>query len=835
MPMLVCMEAVLMLACCAHADPCAPTPAELDMARRWTAAVFAAGAEGLPTEPHLLVLANNDPVQQNARGGRPLNIAGARFRNGLYCHAQSEVVVRLGGPATAFRAVVGVDSNEQTSGGRGSVVFAVRAGGEDLYRSPVMREGMAGLPVEVALNGLSEFTLEVGDAGDGISCDQADWAEASVEMADGRVLGLGNLPVVTPGQTEPEAPGPIFSFRYGGAHSSALLPTWEVSRETEELDSARVRHTATYSDPQTGLEVRCVAVEYRDFPTVEWTLVFRNAGESDTPVLSEIQALDLALDQPYPARYVLHHHVGTLVRANDYEPLTTELEPNASVRFAPPGGRPCGVVFPYYNLEWLSGGLILAVGWPGQWAASFERDAGSGLRVRAGQELTHLVLRPGEEIRTPLIAVQWWRGDWVRAQNVWRRWMLAHNLPRPRGELPPPQMNACSSHQFAEMIHANEENQIHFVDRYLEERLPLGYWWMDAGWYVNEWGWPNTGTWEVDSARFPNGLRAITDHAHARGVRSIVWFEPERVTPGTWLYEEHPEWLLGRDGEQKLLDLGNAEARDWLVEHVDGLIREQGIDLYRQDYNIDPLRYWREADAPDRQGVTENRYVSGYLAYWDELLRRHPDMLIDTCASGGHRNDLETLRRSVPLLRSDYIFEPVGQQCHTYGLAFWMPFWGTGVISTDAYDFRSIMSPSITACWDVRRADLPYDRLRRLLAEWQEVAPHYFGDYYPLSPYSTDRGAWMAWQFDRPKSGDGIVQVFRRDESIYEAARLRLRGLDPDADYDVYDLSAHVAVGRFRGRELTDRGMPVRVDEQPGAVVLVYRRMGDDGDGVSDR
>ena len=69
----------------------------------------------------------------------------------------------------------------------------------------------------------------------------------------------------------------------------------------------------------------------------------------------------------------------------------------------------------------------------------------------------------------------------------------------------------------------------------------------------------------------------------------------------------------------------------------------------------------------------------GFLDYWDELRRRHPDMLIDTCASGGRRNDLETLRRAVPLLRSDLILEPTAQQNHTYGIASWIPFYGTGI------------------------------------------------------------------------------------------------------------------------------------------------------------
>ena len=73
----------------------------------------------------LVVLANNDPVQLNARSGRPLKIADKQYSRGLYCHAVSKVVVRLPGPGKSFSAIAGVDSNDQTSGGRGSVVFSV--------------------------------------------------------------------------------------------------------------------------------------------------------------------------------------------------------------------------------------------------------------------------------------------------------------------------------------------------------------------------------------------------------------------------------------------------------------------------------------------------------------------------------------------------------------------------------------------------------------------------------------------------------------------------------------------------------------------------------------
>src|ERR1019366_9787191 len=124
------------------------------------------------------------------------------------------------------------------------------------------------------------------------------------------------------------------------------------------------------------------------------------------------------------------------------------------------------------------------------------------------------------------------------------------------------------------MTQANEQNQIEWTERFLEERIKIGHRWMDAGWYVNQSGWPNTGTWEVDTNRFPRGLRAVSDYAHKNGMRILVWFEPERVTADTWLTRNHPEWVLG-GAQGGLLNLGNVEARAWLIAHVDQLLTEK--------------------------------------------------------------------------------------------------------------------------------------------------------------------------------------------------------------------------------------------------------------------
>ena len=770
----------------------------------------------------LLVLANHDQVGKNGRGGNPLKLVDKQYKRGLFCHAVSKVEVRLPGPGATFTALCGVDSNEQTSGGRGSVVFSVTVGGKEKFKTPVVHEGMAALPVNVELGGATAFELDVGDAGDGISCDQSDWADAKVTLADGKEFWLGDLPFI-----EEPAGGLPFAFNYGGRPAGELLAAWEHKDEEKQLDEDRRQRTLSWTDAKTGLLVRCVAVLYRRFPTVEWTLYFKNTSAQETPLLETIEALATRFTRGEQGEFLLHHFSGSQATMDDYRPHETLLKPKTTLRLATSGGRGSDACWPYFNLEWPGGGAIVAVGWPGQWGASFIRGANTGLQMRAGQEQTRFKLLPGEEVRTPLIVLQFYRGDWIRAQNVWRRWMVAHNMPRLNGKLPPPLLPAGSSNQMNEMQNANEANQKQFIDGYLDNGVKIDFWWMDAGWYPFKEGWWNTGTWEPDKKRFPNGLRAVSDHAHQRGARTLVWFELERVQAGTRLDEEHKEWLLGKEGAQKLLDLGNEAARNWAVETVDKVMREEGIDIYRQDFNMEPLGYWRGHDAPDRQGLTEIKHITGYLAFWDELRRRHPDLLMDTCASGGRRNDLETLRRSVPLHKSDMEYPNLtAKQTQLYGLAFWEPYFGAPVYPADrvdVYGFRSGIAPMTGLGYDSRRKDLDYALLRKLVAERQEVVQNFYGDYYPLMAWSAEPDAWLAWQFDRPEEGEGMIQAFRRPRSVYETARLKLRGLAPAARYTLrnFDVVGETEMG---GRELMEKGLLVAIPTQPGAVIITYKR-----------
>ena len=628
---------------------------------------------------------------------------------------------------------------------------------------------------------------------------------------------------------------PPFSFVYDGQDSNKFIGSWDRSCGDEQRVGSKSVRCIKYYDPKTSLEVSCEITFYNDYPAVEWQLDFKNCSDQDTPILENLQTLNMSLEREnrpdllYPANeFLLHWVKGCRCRVDDYAPDIDVLD-HASQIYCRGGRSSSGDdttgrdgALPFFNIQAIDRGLIIGVGWSGQWSAQFERPREKELVIKAGMGKTHLKLNPGEKIRSPRMLVFFWKGDRISSQNKFRQFVLERVVPQVDGK--PVQLpiaaNGWYFYNFGSEV--TERNQIEFLQHFVDKKIPLDVFWIDAGWYGQEGkNWIQTvGDWFPKKSAFPNGLKPIAEEARKHEMGFVVWFEPERVCPDTEIYNKHPEWVIkppkGVQSDFALLDLGNPDARAWLTDCVSSLIEQNGITIYRQDMNFDPLPYWQSVDTPDRQGMAEIKHIEGLYQFWDELLKRHPRLTIDNCSAGGRRIDFETLRRSIVLWRSDFT-EPRGVQSHGFSLMSFVPT-ASGLCTyfgwTDPYTFRSGLGNGISLCWDVKDPDFNVEQAQKNMREFKLLRPLFYGDFYPMTEYS------CSYQVHREDLKRGALVIFRRSESPFTTAKFKLRGLKADNIYCMKNLDSEV-ICKQEGQTLMS-GMEFTLADPQSSQIWVY-------------
>ncbi len=514
--------------------------------------------------------------------------------------------------------------------------------------------------------------------------------------------------------------------------------------------------------------------------------------------------------------------------------------PNRSRKYATSGGRSSEKNAPFFNIHFQGKGYIAAVGWSGQWNCEIRRIE-DGVIIKSGIEDTHFRLLPGEKVRTSSIVIMPYEGAVIDGQNKWRRLVREHYslIGQPgRDAHGPLCMNVWGGMTTEAVLKRLETAQ--------KNDLPYEYLWMDAGWYgidtaatpdefEGDWA-DHTGDWRVSPLIHTNNLKDVADAAHKAGMKFLLWLEPERVICTTPIVQEHPEYFYEPANERtanRLLNLGDPAAWEYCYQTLAGLIEDIGIDCYRQDFNMAPLADWHKHDADDRRGISEIKHINGLYRLWDALLERFPHLLIDNCASGGRRIDIETLRRSIPLWRSDYQcsanFLMEGSQSHHLTFNQWMPYSGTsGGRPYDTYRMRSAYSPALATVYTFSERETFGDDpekmawLKARLHEYLKVRPFMDEDFYPLTQVSDCTDAWCAAQFDRPSQKDGMVQMFRREKSPFAEASFDLHGIAKDAVYTFTDADTQETTV-VTGAELQKNGFKAVLPEKRSAKIFFYQ------------
>ena len=599
------------------------------------------------------------------------------------------------------------------------------------------------------------------------------------------------------------------SYTYNGKQYKGLPENSCVTRRFVDANIVETVFTGKIDDV---LNVRAECYTYRDYPAVEWTVYFDNVGTGNSKMLKDVKGIDVVFPK---ANATLVHNNGDFYSEEGYTVSHTVLKPGATFTQAPVGGRPCDRAFPYQRLLFDNWGLNISIGWPGQWSCEYQGKA-DGIAFVAGQQTINTYLKPGETLRTPRMTLLAYDGTEARGINVWRRFFNAHVTPRQyeEGALVGPKAVVYENAFGIEFTKANEENQIKAI-KFIQENIPeINTWWIDAGWYpcLNEKGepeWPITGSWYPDPARFPNGLAPVGKACRDAGMDLLVWFEPERMKKDTQIVKDHPDWALPskEDLNNFLLDLTNPECFNWLCQTISELIKESDIKCYRQDFNFCPLPYWNENTGPNREGMLENQYLQAYLAYWDYLLMNNPGLWIDSCSSGGRRNDLETMRRSVPLHPTDYGYGYHHvNQAFRHTLCSWIPYtrsftqswdkdneyyphedyYAIDPMSFDNYKLVNGFGVLTVLCntHDIEAMPEAIPYVRKMLGIWERFSMLMLhGDFYALTENHRDFTKWTVFQFDSPEAKEGAIQAMRNNQSKEDSLTVKLHALKSCCTY----------------------------------------------------
>ncbi|MDR1903028.1 MAG: alpha-galactosidase [Treponema sp.] len=648
-----------------------------------------------------------------------------------------------------------------------------------------------------------------------------------------------------------------FSFVYDGKKYSSL------NLDKKKTDSF-VKDGFTVTKETYSLDSIVITRERKEFGNnAAYSLLwFENTGNKKSKVLSDICDIDQPMDidsteDILPPPFCAYGNIGTKIyptvgcsdpwSANEFNPREDRLNKNGN-RYSCTGGRSSQVYAPFFEVHnGKDKGFILAIGWTGQWFAYFKKDK-NAILVNSGIDNLNFYLKPGEKIRTASILYLEYSGPRGAGYNQFRRIVKDYFSPYGRKiskEPAPLSMLMWGG--------ATPEYLIGVIEKAVKEKLGFEYFWIDAGWYgdyesycpdayTGDW-WKYVGDWHVNRRIHNKELRDVMKAAENAGMKTMLWLEPERAyneaniiaeEPG--LFIRHPDKNnppLSPERNMSLLDLSLELGQKWMINIISHYVEDLHLTCYRQDFNLDPLVFWNSRDTADRMGITQIKYIMGMYHVWDTLLEKYPELLIDNCASGGRRIDIETLSRSVPLWRSDtycsFNFNPNWAQSHNIGISRFLPYSGCGIgrFPDDKYRFRSCHAAGLQTDflgYDAYKDDISYDmsKIKSLVEEYKSVRDYYSCDYYPVFGFPTDDTTWGGWQFDRPETGSGIIMAFRRDQCLADKVRIFPGGISADKKYYFENIDTGEVLN-ISGSDLIKSGFDIHIPVKRDSRLIRYR------------
>ncbi|MBQ2929352.1 MAG: alpha-galactosidase [Clostridia bacterium] len=349
---------------------------------------------------------------------------------------------------------------------------------------------------------------------------------------------------------------------------------------------------------------------------------------------------------------------------------------------------------------------------------------------------------------------------------------------------------------------------------------------LDDGWFGHrDDDHTSLGDWYVDTKKLPHGMKHLTDQVHAMGLKFGLWFEPEMISPKSDLYEKHPDWAIHIDGrepiqqrQQLTLDMSREDVQDYVYEGVASHLRADGIDYVKWDMNRNFSNIGSAKLPADQQKELPHRYMLGLYRVLEKLVNEFPDVLFESCSSGGGRFDMGMLHYMPQTWTSDntdaicrcqiqystsLVFPPFAMGSHVSAV----PNHQTGRITP--IETRGNVAMSGCFGYELDLNTLSADELEKVRAQVKRVkelrSTLLYGNFHRLlSPYEGNDTAWITVSRDKTEA---VFMLTRAMAKSYAAPVLvPLRGLDADKVYTIVETGES-----YTGSELMNLGLSVRL------------------------
>jgi alpha-galactosidase len=444
-----------------------------------------------------------------------------------------------------------------------------------------------------------------------------------------------------------------------------------------------------------------------------------------------------------------------------------------------------------------------ALAWSGSWRFTIDETQFDFVRVTGGFNPFDFgyKLKPGEHLETPIFYGGYSSRGLGGASRLLHKFEISRVLPQAPDPKPRPVIyNSWEATEF----NVDEAGQIALAEK--AASIGVDRFVMDDGWFgQRKDDHAGLGDWYVNPKKFPNGLKPLIDKVHGLGMDFGLWVEPEMVNPDSDLYRKHPDWVLNFPGRprteqrnQMILNLARPDVREYVEGFLDRLLSENEIAFLKWDYN----RNWSEPGwdqvPPDEQRRVYVEFIRNLYAILADLRKKHPKVEIESCSGGGGRVDLGILRYTDEVWPSDntdpfdrlamqdgfsYAYTPQVMMAWVTDSPHWLNFRSTSL----TYRMLSSMQGSLGIGANLNKwTPEDFSTAKRLIGAYHSVQRTIVrGDLYRLISPRDD----SEFSSTESVSGDkGQVVVFAFTHSTQEGRGfplLQLRGLDPNADYQL--------------------------------------------------